>query len=99
VSETAAIAVPPPEGGPDRLVVYTVLDPDSAGEGMDILETMRALVRSDLNPLFNIHDVVLIDALPRTASNKVMRRELRARYDKASLEETEQLTEDGQKKC
>lgn len=37
-------------------------------------------IRDYLNPLFKIHDVVAVDALPRTASNKVMRRELRARY-------------------
>jgi acetyl-CoA synthetase len=41
---------------------------------------MQSAIKSDLNPLFKIHDVVVIDALPRTASNKVMRRELRARY-------------------
>ena len=30
--------------------------------------------------LFKIADVALVDALPRTASNKVMRRVLRAQY-------------------
>jgi acyl-coenzyme A synthetase/AMP-(fatty) acid ligase len=30
--------------------------------------------------VFKIHDVVLVDALPRTASNKIMRRALRDRY-------------------
>lgn len=34
-------------------------------------------IAAELNPLFKIHEVVTIDALPRTASNKVMRRELR----------------------
>ncbi len=32
-----------------------------------------------LNPLFRVWRVELVDVLPRTASNKVMRRELRAR--------------------
>ena len=42
-------------------------------------EMQRAL-RADLNPLFRIEAVVVIDELPRTASAKVMRRELRERY-------------------
>jgi acetyl-CoA synthetase len=32
--------------------------------------------------LFKVHDVVITGALPRTASNKVMRRVLRAEYEK-----------------
>ena len=31
-------------------------------------------------PLFKIHDVVTVESLPRTASNKIMRRRLRADY-------------------
>ena len=41
---------------------------------------MQDAIRRDLNPLFKIHAVVVVDALPRTASNKVMRRVLRDRY-------------------
>lgn len=33
-------------------------------------------IAAQLNPLFKIYEVVTTDALPRTASNKVMRREL-----------------------
>ena len=39
-------------------------------------------IASELNPLFKIHDLVVVDSLPRTASNKLMRRELRAGYGK-----------------
>ena len=35
---------------------------------------MQARLKLHLNPLFKIHEVMIIDALPRTASNKVMRR-------------------------
>ena len=42
--------------------------------------TMQSAIRQHLNPLFKISDVVLIDKLPRTASNKVMRRVLRQQY-------------------
>ena len=37
-------------------------------------------VATELNPLFKLHDLVIVDSLPRTASNKLMRRELRTRY-------------------
>ena len=73
VVETAAIAVPPPGGGPSLLVVYAVLD----GGGDDWQDTMQQALGGELNPLFKIHKVVVVEALPRTASNKVMRRVLR----------------------
>ena len=78
VRELAAVAVPPPEGGPSRLVAFVVMD-----AGIDEAETMAAmnqLLKTELNPLFKLFDLVTVDSLPRTASNKVMRRELRAVY-------------------
>jgi acetyl-CoA synthetase len=80
VHETAAIAVPPPGGGPDRLIVYAVLREGTTFESQPLLVAMQDTIRRQLNPLFKLHDVVLIPALPRTASNKIMRRELRAAY-------------------
>ena len=80
VVETAAIAVPPPQGGPDRLVIYAVPEPDTSAAAGRLLKPMQRAVRKRLNPLFKIADVVLIDALPRTATQKVMRRTLRTRY-------------------
>ena len=41
---------------------------------------MQHEIRTHLNPLFKIHDVVIRPALPRTASAKVMRRTLRSEY-------------------
>jgi acetyl-CoA synthetase len=75
--ETAAIAVSP-DDGPSQLVVYAVCKDAPAKEAT--LTAMQGAIKRDLNPLFKIHDLVFIEALPRTASNKVMRRELRARY-------------------
>ena len=43
-------------------------------------EQMTQALRGQLNPLFKIHDLLLLEALPRTASGKVMRRVLRQRY-------------------
>ena len=80
VRETAAIAVPPTEGGPARLVIYAVSAGDTQPDPVDLRARMQQEVRTRLNPLFKVHDVIMIDALPRTASNKVMRRTLRDRY-------------------
>ena len=43
----------------------------------DLLEACQRAIRSRLNPLFKVSRVVLRADLPRTASNKVMRRLLR----------------------
>ncbi len=78
VREVAAISVPPPEGGPSLLIIFAVLH-----DQYDLakLQTeMRQMIKSDLNPLFRIHSVVEIEQLPRTASNKIMRRKLREMY-------------------
>jgi len=87
VLETAAIASDPADGGPSRLVLYAVMKPAKPAEpdarGADVAALKAALQRaisSELNPLFRVHDVRIIDALPRTASNKVMRRVLRDTY-------------------
>ena len=75
IREVAAIAVPLPDGGPSQLVIYAVLLP---GADTDSLTTsLQLAIREHLNPLFRIHDVIVVDALPRTASNKIMRRILR----------------------
>ncbi len=82
VLETAAVAFNPPEGGPSLLVVYAVSLPDASLDTASLRKAMQRAIASNLNPLFKVHDVVLVDALPRTASNKVMRRLLRDQYGK-----------------
>ena len=79
VIETAAIAVSP-GGGPSQLVIYAVCSGSQRLTKEQLATAMQSAIKRDLNPLFKIHDLVLIDALPRTASNKVMRRALRDRY-------------------
>ena len=80
VEETAAVAVSPKDGGPSQLVIYVVLiQPESAAIKQELHANLQAALSEHLNPLFRIHDVVIVDALPRTASNKVMRRLLRDR--------------------
>lgn len=80
VSETAAVAVPPEGGGADRLVVFAVPAAGKKPTPAELRPALQERLRKHLNPLFRIHDVVVVKQLPRTASNKVMRRELRSRY-------------------
>ena len=87
VKETAAVAVPPAAGGPGRLVIYAVPYPGAAGLPADELRArLQRALREQLNPLFRIHEAVPVTALPRTASNKTMRRVLRADYRAAAAE-------------
>ena len=80
VQETAAVAVSPKAGGPSQLVIYAVLTAsEAAPTKQELHATLQTELSAHLNPLFRIHDVVTVDALPRTASNKIMRRLLRAR--------------------
>ena len=96
VSEAAAVGVAAPGGGPERLVLFLVLQKgggngcatygtrEERGKTTDdgileqnlVVECQNA-IRNNLNPLFRVDRVVLRDSLPRTASNKVMRRLLR----------------------
>ncbi|MBW4487891.1 MAG: AMP-binding protein [Trichocoleus desertorum ATA4-8-CV12] len=83
VCETAAIAVSPPEGGPSQLIIYVVA-PNTSKAKEKLKTALQKAIAQNLNPLFKIHDVVIVDTLPRTASNKVMRRVLRDQYRELS---------------
>lgn len=84
VRETAAVAWSR-NGGPDELVVFTVLDSGEASgpkSPEQLLKAFNERLKVDLNPLFRATEVRIISLLPRTASNKVMRRELRSQLQK-----------------
>src|SRR5690349_18054828 len=76
VIKTAAVAVAP-GGGASRLVIYAVCSGPHSLNIQDLTAAMQSAINRDLNPLFKIHEVLLVNSLPRTASNKVMRRALR----------------------
>ncbi len=78
VFEAAAVAVQPEGEGAERLVIFAV----PSGEAIpgELRRELGAMLAKELNPLFKIHDLVVVDSLPRTASNKLMRRELRSMY-------------------
>jgi acetyl-CoA synthetase len=45
-----------------------------------LLRMMQGVIKRELNPLFKIHDLIFVEELPRTVSNKVMRRALRGHW-------------------
>jgi acetyl-CoA synthetase len=79
VHETAAVAMPPSGGGPSRLVVFLVPATNANSATAEAFKSLlQEAIRSQLNPLFHIDTVRIVASLPRTASNKIIRRELRA---------------------
>ena len=80
VAEAAAVAVAPPGGGPSHLVIFAVPAAGVEPNPAEWRTAMQAAIKEHLNPLFKIHGVVLVESLPRTASGKVKRRELRSEY-------------------
>ncbi|WP_111707136.1 AMP-binding protein [Lutibacter citreus] len=79
IIESAAIGVSPKDGGPSRLVVFYV-EKNKEYSDKERIEFAKNYIKNELNPLFKITDLIKIDILPRTASNKVMRRKLRDKY-------------------
>ena len=84
ITESAAIAISPIDGGPSSLVVYYAEAASSIKEN-ERFEAVKEIVRKQLNPLFKVADLVKIAVLPRTASNKIMRRKLRDDYLKRQM--------------
>lgn len=80
VSDVAAIAVDPPGGGPSLLVLHVVPGAGVTLRPESCKEAAQQAIAARLNPLFRVHDVRIAESLPRTASNKVMRRVLRDQY-------------------
>ncbi len=80
IFETAAVAVPPAEGGPEELFIFYV--PSVAVPDENILKKqLQERLSETLNPLFRIKKIVAREHLPRTASNKLMRRSLRKDFE------------------
>ena len=82
LTEVAAVGVPAPGGGPDQLYMFVVAsDHHSKRAGSDHVAELQALcqaaLKQHLNPLFKVDRLLLVPELPRTASNKVVRRQLR----------------------
>ena len=65
-----------------NLVIYAIADEGKTSNTKkeQLLKELSSTLKKDLNPLFKVSDLVLTDSLPRTSSNKVMRRVLRKNY-------------------
>ncbi len=80
IRETAAIAISPLEGGPSQLIIYAVVSAMLTQQPEELKGKLQQAIAQNLNPLFKIRGLVITESLPRTASNKVMRRVLREQY-------------------
>lgn len=81
IIETAAIAINMGSRGPSHLVIFASVGNNEKSISKEILKaSMQSRINQHLNPLFKIYDIVLVDELPKTASNKIMRRMLRNQY-------------------
>ncbi|HLD42268.1 MAG TPA: AMP-dependent synthetase, partial [archaeon] len=83
ISETAAIGFIPPDRTGTQLVIYAVPSNGKLLDKEKLKKDFQFELKTKLNPIYKIHDVVLTNSLPRTASNKVMRRLLRDEYQKS----------------
>ena len=75
IKESAAVAISV-AGGPNSLAVFAVTNSDDISDKSLKLE-MNKRIRTELNPLFKVKTVYIVDSLPRTSSGKIMRRKLR----------------------
>lgn len=80
VKESAAIAISPSGGGPNNLVIYFVESKSDFDHEERFIQVGK-IIKTKLNPLFKVSNLILIDKLPRTVSGKVMRRKLRSGYE------------------
>jgi acetyl-CoA synthetase len=82
VVECAAVSIQREGESIEKLVVFAVVSGEKTEEipTEKLLLGLSGLISRKLNPLFKIHDLVITPSLPKTASNKLMRRELRNQY-------------------
>jgi acetyl-CoA synthetase len=81
MAEVAMIGIPQPNGGPNRLVACIAGEPRDAATKEQLRSRLQQAISDKLCPLFKLDDVFYCGPLPRTASNKVMRRQLRSMYE------------------
>ncbi len=79
ITESAAFSVLEGAQKNERLVVYYTAPTPAENEEM-LKKELQQLISKDLTPLFKISELVYIDTLTRTASNKLMRRALKSSF-------------------
>lgn len=83
LKEVGAVAVAPQGGGPDLLWICAAVSGNLEDfQKSDVVQKctshFQKAISKNLNPLFKVHRVIFMQDLPRTASNKVMRKTLQA---------------------
>jgi acetyl-CoA synthetase len=79
VYECAAIASQDKNGGPEKLVL--IIHPTKPNiESEPLKSDLQKMLQNELNPLFKISSIYFKENLPRTASNKLLRKELRKEF-------------------
>lgn len=89
VHEVAAVGVQP-SAGQTSLVAFVVPKPGfipPAGFQKTLSAELQVLIRERLNPLFKLNDVVVVESIPKTPTNKIMRRILRDQYVKSKQQQ------------
>lgn len=81
VKEMAAVGIAPAAGGADELVIFVVPSDDSLDEAT-MRRQMQLAIKTQLNPLFKIAALVKLASLPKTDSNKIVRRQLKETYQR-----------------
>lgn len=82
IKDVAVVGITPLGGGPSLLIVFVTIEKDCIEDKNILKEKMQYIIKTELNPLVRIHDIEIIEALPRTASNKILRRVLKREYEK-----------------
>eukprot|EP00246_Nothoceros_aenigmaticus_P014906 TRINITY_DN591_c0_g1_i4.p1 TRINITY_DN591_c0_g1~~TRINITY_DN591_c0_g1_i4.p1 ORF type:complete len:198 (+),score=22.92 TRINITY_DN591_c0_g1_i4:453-1046(+) len=92
VLETAAVGLSALGGGPEQLLIVTVLKDGITDVSNDELkQAFNRNIQGRINPLFKVSVVTRCPSLPRTASNKIMRRTLRSEYKNLIVDQVQPL--------
>lgn len=75
IKESAAVAVSENGGGPEQLYLFVVSDEEPDLEKLKA--NLQERINKELNPLFRIKTIRWVEQLPKTASNKLIRKRLR----------------------
>jgi acyl-coenzyme A synthetase/AMP-(fatty) acid ligase len=81
-----ALAPPFADGGPEQLLIVAVMREGHVAELDSLKKALSTAVAKNLNPLFRVSSLAIAPNLPRTASNKIMRRVLRDQYGSSKKE-------------
>lgn len=81
IRESAAVAVSENGSGPESLYIFVTSDKEL--DTVKMKEVLQEKISKNLNPLFRIKVLKQIDQLPKTASNKLIRKQLREEVKKS----------------